>query len=348
MPAERKGLGEFHKGKGLKAFEKLIFLGFFSILVAGVPMISQIFGAFLPIPLCMVFLIYGRRVGGVFSLALLGVLIFLHSLTQSTPAPLPLMLYGLGLSLVIGEFVKRKAHPVKAFLFGGFSLFMVLGFFLFFSETFFDFSVKGEVEKNVMSVVKHYKTGPGAEFLAQGGEGTRFIKDIIEKPKDYVEQVMGWIPSAIFTTFFLSWWANFYLILRNESVWRSSEKDYPFSLNDFLKFRVGDIFIWLLIAALGLFLGGEFLLGDFGVIIGKNLLVCLGVFYFFQGFGLLIDFLVYAKVFGMIRMLIFLSMISFGMLSGVFLAILGVLDNFKDFRKSFKKKSNDDDEGDRL
>ena len=34
-----------------KKLEKLFILGFFSILLAGTPLISQIFGAFLPVPL---------------------------------------------------------------------------------------------------------------------------------------------------------------------------------------------------------------------------------------------------------------------------------------------------------
>ena len=71
------------------------------------------------------------------------------------------------------------------------------------------------------------------------------------------------------------------------------------------------------------------------------------VFYFFQGFGLLMDLLKHMKIVGMVRTLIFLSLILFGVKAGFFLALLGVLDNFKDFRKSFKKKSNED-EGDNL
>ena len=344
MPTE---FGNAQKGDSSKGFEKLIFLGLFAVLLGGVPLISQIFGAFLPIPLCISFLVYGRRTGLLFSLIVFGALSFLHSLTKTTPNPVVITLYGVGLALIIAEFVKKNVHPTRAFLFGGFSLVTILGLLLFSSEFLFDFSIRELVEKKIMFEVDFYKTGPGAKFLAQGGENTRFIQDVIDKPKDYIEKVMSWIPSAVFSTFFLSWWANFYLVLRNDKTWRGTAKDYPYSLNDFLKFRVAEPLIWLLIAALGLFLGGETLVGDVGVNAGKNILVCLGIFYFFQGFGLLIDFLIHAKVFGMLRMLIFMSMIFLGMLSGIFLAVLGILDNFKDFRESFKKQSNDD-EGDKL
>ena len=90
-----------------------------------------------------------------------------------------------------------------------------------------------------------------------------------------------------------------------------------------------DFCIWILILALSLFLGGEYLLGDRSVVIGMNLLVGAGVFYFFQGFGLLMDLLKHMKIVGMVRTLIFLSLILFGVKAGFFLALLGVLDNFK-------------------
>ena len=330
-----------------KKLEKLFILGFFSVLLAGTPLISQIFGAFLPVPLCMVFLIYGKRVGSLFAAVITVVLLFLHSSTKVTIPPVPLILYGLCFSLVIAEFVNRRVHPIRGFLIGGFSLFAILASFLFFSEFFTDFSIRGEVEKNVMNFAESFKKGPGAEALSQGGEGARRIQDIVDKPEVYVNEVMNWIPSAIFAVFFLSWWTNFYLVLRNDSVWRSSGEDYPFSLDEFVKFRVPDFCIWVLILALSLFLGGEYLLGERGVVIGINLLIGAGVFYFFQGFGLLMDLLKHMKIVGMVRTLIFLSLILFGVRSGFFLAFLGVLDNFKDFRKSFKKKNNED-EGDNL
>ena len=257
------------------------------------------------------------------------------------------MLYGVCFSLVIAEFVRRKVHPIKGFLVGGFSLFAVLVSLLLFSELFTDFSIRGEVEKNVMNFAENFKKGPGAEALSQGGEGARRIQDIVDKPEKYVNEVMNWIPSAIFAVFFLSWWTNFYLVLRNNSVWRNSKVEYPYSLDDFLKFRVSDFCIWILILALSLFLGGEYLLGDRAIVIGMNLMVGAGVFYFFQGFGLLMDLLKQMKIVGMVRTLIFLSLILFGVRAGFFLAFLGVLDNFKDFRKSFKKKNNED-EGDNL
>ena len=265
----------------------------------------------------MVFLIYGKRVGSLFAAVTTVVLLFLHSSTKVTIPPVPLMLYGSCFSLVIAEFVKRKVHPIRGFLLGVFHCSQYWLHF-FFSELFTEFSIRGEVEKNVMNFAESFKKGPGAEALSQGGEGARRIQDIVDKPEVYVNEVMNWVPSAIFAVFFLSWWTNFYLVLRNDSVWRSSGEGYPFSLEEYIKFRVPDFCIWILILALSLFLGGEYLLGERGVVIGINLLIGAGVFYFFQGFGLLMDLLKQMKIVGMVRTLIFLSLILFGVRSGFF------------------------------
>ena len=78
MSVEKNNLAGMDKRENPKRYEKLLILGFFSVLLAGTPLISQIFGAFLPVPLCMALLIYGKKVGGVFAASLTALLLFLH------------------------------------------------------------------------------------------------------------------------------------------------------------------------------------------------------------------------------------------------------------------------------
>ena len=95
-----------------------------------------------------------------------------------------------------------------------------------------------------MNFAENFKKVQARRLCPKGGEAARRIQDIVDKPENYVNEVMNWIPSAIFAVFFLSWWTNFYLVLRNDSVWRNSGVEYPFSLDEYMKFRVPDFCIW--------------------------------------------------------------------------------------------------------
>jgi hypothetical protein len=73
--------------------------------------------------------------------------------------------------------------------------------------------------------------------------------------------------------------------------------------------------------------------------LGFTIIKCLGIFYFFQGFGVFSDMLNFLGVTGFFRTL--LVMITIFMASYL-IAVAGLFDNWFDFRKYFVKRNIED------
>ena len=73
--------------------------------------------------------------------------------------------------------------------------------------------------------------------------------------------------------------------------------------------------------------------------IGFTIIKCLGIFYFFQGFGVFSDLLSFLGIVGFFRTL----MVVFVIFTGKYLiAAAGLFDNWFDFRKYFVKPKIED------
>jgi uncharacterized membrane protein required for colicin V production len=70
-----------------------------------------------------------------------------------------------------------------------------------------------------------------------------------------------------------------------------------------------------------------------------TLIKCLGIFYFFQGFGVLSELLNFLGLFGFLRTLIVIVTIFTG---NYLVAVAGLFDNWFDFRKYFNKQKSMD------
>ena len=132
-------------------------------------------------------------------------------------------------------------------------------------------------------------------------------------------------------------------MLKLGPLWRSVHS-YPYNIRNLTSFKVPFSFVWPLIIGLVLAVGNAYeQLGDWAEVAGYNILLMLGIFYFFQGFGILSELLNKWRIFGFFRtMVIFFSVI----MGYQVLALVGVLDTWVDFRRLFNKKNND--EGDKL
>jgi hypothetical protein len=233
--------------------------------------------------------------------------------------------------------ILRKVHPIKAFISVGIFLTLFFGIGLGMAIKVANFSPKKLIEESVEKIVADLKTSEKLDVIkAEEGEDARVIKDMINNPKSLVDKIVSWLPAGIFVTIFFTCWLCFYVILRNSLFWRQ-KVNYPFGLRDFLRFKVPDYFVYPLIGALVLTLGGDYLLGNFGTIVGGNLLYCLGIFYFFHGLGIFVELLDHLKVFGFLRILMFAVTFLF---AWRVLVIAGVFDLWVNFRKFFNKNNN--------
>lgn len=321
------------------SFGKLLFLAVMSVALCSFGPLS----VFAPVPLILAFLLYGRLttlfIGAVCTSALWFV---------SAKFAIPQVIAGMYLmaflySILISEVVLRNINPVKGLIFSGLILVTLIGGSLIVYNQVSKVSVKSELSiatTKLMSLVK--EQNKNNEALNSDGEEARAFQDFISKPEDLAKEIYGMLPAIIFVFSFFGLWISLFMTLRNSPIWRY-KVPYSFSLKDLINFRAPDIFVWPLIFSLVCVVGADYGLPKVAESIGTNLLYCLGVFYFFQGFGVYNAFLKYLKIKGFMKTIFVVFTL---VMAPKFLAILGMFDMWFDFRKFLTNSKKD--EGDIL
>ena len=321
------------------SFGKLMFLAIIAVALCSFGPLS----VFAPVPLILVFLLYGRLttlfIGGVCT----SILWFV-----SVKYAIPLVIAGMYLSaflyaILIAEIILRNINPVKGLIYAGIILVTLVGGLLIGFNQFSKVSVKSELKASVVKLMAMVKEqNKNNEALNSNGEDARALQDFISKPEELANEIYGVLPAVIFVFAFFGLWISLYMTLRNSVIWRFKHP-YSFSLKDLINFRAPDFFVWPLILSLVCVVGADYGLPKQAVIAGTNLLYCLGVFYLFQGFGVYNAFLKYLKVGGFLKtMFVVFTLV----MAYKFLAVLGMFDLWFDFRKFFTNKKKD--EGDIL
>ena len=170
-------------------------------------------------------------------------------------------------------------------------------------------------------------------------EETREVRDILDNPERLVDKVYSNIPGILFFGVFAAVWLSLFVTLRNSPIWRYRVL-YPYTLKELINFKVPEYLIWLLIVGLVLFVGSDHGLGAMAEVAGTNILVCLSVLYFFQGFGVYNDFMTFLRIRGFLRIIFtaFTVLYTWKILVGV-----GIFDLWFNFRKFFKKQNGEGD-----
>jgi len=307
---------------------KFVFLAIIAFALTSFPPLSIL----APAPLAFGLLLFGRSKGiglacfYAVSFCLLSIY-YPKTFPLLGPASILLALEG----VLLAQLILKKVPPKKGFVLTGISIVLGAVVLIGLMTLLFDFNIEKFIESLVMGWIEKFNASKGLEGLQ--GDELRKAKDFIENPKTYISGILTWMPVGTFVITIFSVWASFYVILRNSLLWRG-KVSYPYGLRDLLNFKMPDYFVWPLIVALALTLGGEYLLGETGVLVGTNILYMLGIFYFFQGFGVVVDSLDHFKIFGFIRTL--LLAFSFFFFWRV-IVIVGVFDLWINFRKFLKK-----------
>ena len=168
--------------------------------------------------------------------------------------------------------------------------------------------------------------------MKTGGEDARILSDILSSPEKTVTQIIRWSPSLLVSVIFGGLWVCLGVVIKNAPLWRD-RLAYPWNSSHFLAFTMPFHSVWFLILGMVCYLLGD-PAGDSLRVIGGNVLYCMGVFYFFQGFGILIDFLVHVNISGILRTIFIITAVVMGW---KLIVLLGVFDMWFNFRKFFKK-----------
>ncbi len=296
---------------------------------------------FAPVPIVMTFLLFGKRRAMMLGSLTMFLLIILSFKYQAAMATAGVYFMSFIYGTIIAEIIFRGVHPIRGLVRAGLAIIFA---FLFVGGLFFslsEVSLTGELEKVVMAYADQIKATQG-EVLSNAGHEADMVREFVNNPKAIVTEITNWIPAALVVGVFIGIWASLFVVLRNTLVWKKTQK-YDYTLKDLVHFKVSEYLIFPLILGLVLALAGESIIGPMGPVIGGNLLYCIGVFYFFQGFGIFLDFLTHIKVAGFLRTVL--------VIVGIFMAwraivLIGVFDLWVNFRKFLKQKNvNNDDQG---
>jgi hypothetical protein len=291
---------------------------------------------FAPFPLALASILYGRTKG-----LLVGVAGMVVTFLFATLLYKDLTLFGFYLFVFlfgagISEIVRRGVSPVKGMVTFGLAIILITSaaFAYLMSSmktTPKDFIIQ-QIEKSTDKIEEQKKA------IEQSGDKDSIqVLQLLDRPDLLAKELIESFPSYFFMGVFLMLWFNMFLVLKSRRLLFSGN-DYPHSEKDLLNFKVP--FGFVIVLALGLVLA---VWGDkFGTpfeSIGNTVIRCLGIFYFFQGFGVFSDLLNFLGIVGFFRTLIVMITIF---VASYLIAVAGLFDNWFDFRKYFVKRKTED------
>lgn len=292
---------------------------------------------FAPFPLALSVILYGRGKGYLIALAGLVVSFMISFMLFKTPVLFGfyaiVAVFGLG----IAEIVHRGISPVKGLVIYGLSVLALL------------FGGVGAYINSQNMTPKQYIMQQIANSADEIAEQKKIIEQstdknalqvlqLLDKPELIADEVLDVFPSYFFIGVFVMLWFNMFLVLKSRRLLLSGH-DYPYSEMNLLKFKVPFPFVILLAIGLALVVFGNGYLGAVYESYGYKIILCLGIFYFFQGFGVFSDLLTFVGIGGFFRSLIVMLVIF---MANYLIAVAGLFDNWFDFRQYFVKRYTED------
>lgn len=313
---------------------RLLLLGASSVILC----ISFVMTVFAPFPLALAIIMYGRVKGYLVGMGGL-VLSFVFASMVSGDLTLfgfyfCVLIFGAG----IAEIVHRGISPVKGLIsFGlGFLGLISLAFGLAMNSmntTPKEFIIE-QIEKSGDKIAKQKKA-----VEMSGDKDSIQVLQLLDRPDLLAKEMINSFPGYIFMGVFIMLWFNMFLVLKSRRLLFSGQ-DYPYSEKNLMNFQVPFGFVIVLALALAMAIWGSEFTTTFPVeLIGVTIIKCLGIFYFFQGFGVFSDFLNFLGIVGFFRTLIVMITIF---MASYLIAVAGLFDNWFDFRKYFVKRKTED------
>ncbi len=309
---------------------KMFLFAFLALLLS----MSFFMAVFSPLAMGLVFIIYGKKKGLLMALATLIVMTIVSLTWLQSSGFIFVHIGALVFAYFIGDTILSNLHPIKGIMKAGAYILLALTVVILFSVGMSEKSIQGQmigqVEELAKPILKEKE-----KFLAQGGNEARQFVELLEKPEVLAEKLLRVMPAYLFVGVFFVLWLNMFLLLRGiRGVLIFT--DYPYRDRDLMGFKLPDLLVWGVIAGLALFLGADYFgLGKNAETLGMTVLYCLGIFYFFQGVGVLMFTMNIFRFPAMMKSFILMLMI---VTIPWLLAGLGVFDTWADFRTLILKK----------
>ncbi len=307
---------------------KLLFLGVLSLLFCA----SLLMSLFAPFPIILAAIVYGRQKAYSMAAICFGVAALASMLVFKESTFAVLYLVTIIFSSILIEIISRTIAPAKGMVAAGLSIAGITSLLVTFisltSPLTFKQMLVSEFEKNTQLFEKQKET-----LANQTSKETIQIQALLSQPELLADEVLKSFPGYFFMALFFVLWVNLYLALRTRRLLHLS-KEFTYSEQDLLNFKVADQFVFVLIGALVLAIWGDDWF-SYGSTVGLTLIKALGIFYFCQGFGIFVRFLNLWRIFGLFRTL----MIMFIVLTSAWLvALVGLFDMWVNFNRFMKRK----------
>lgn len=305
---------------------RLLLLGASSVVLC----LSSLMAVFTPFPMAMAMVLYGRARG--YAVAFLGLCVSLPLGYLMTGDFTVAMFYGaLGLfAVVIAEALMRSWGPVKSIVVAGLTFMSCLGLVVGLAISQQNISPVDFFAQEITKVKEKL------EVARSEGKFEQNLEDLgLARPSEEIaKEILILIPGYLFIGTFFVLWVNMFLALKGQRLLRT-ESAVKYDERALLGFKMP--FFWAYFVAIGLALvvGADYLQLSWAEPVGMNLLRMLGVFYFFQGFGVLLDYLNHFGVLGLFRTLIVMAIV---LVMPSLIAFLGLFDTWFDFTQKIRKK----------
>ncbi|MES2527505.1 MAG: DUF2232 domain-containing protein [Bdellovibrionota bacterium] len=311
---------------------RLILLGTSSVILC----LSFVMSVFAPFPLSLAVILYGRTLGILTGLAgLVATFAFAYFMYQDLTLfwfYACVLIFG----IAIAEIVMRNIAPVKGLVVFG------LAFILSFAGigTYILKSRNQTVEQYIVQQMElsKDKIEQQKKIIEQSTDKDSLqVLQLLDRPVLLARELIESFPSYFFMGVFLMLWFNMFLALKSRRLLLSAQ-DYPHSEKNLLNFKVPFELIPVLVVGFVLAIWGN----DMGALnwepVGLTIIKCLGIFYFFQGFGVMSDLLTFLGIMGFFRSIMVMIVI---LMANYLIAAAGLFDNWFDFRKYFVKRKTD-------
>lgn len=292
---------------------------------------------FAPFPLALGFILYGRAKG-----VMTGILGMVLSFIFASMIYRDLTLFGFYIGVFIfafgiSEIARRGISPVKGLVAFG------LGFILLISASFYSVikTENASVEQFVLQQLEKNKDKLAEQkkmIEESSDENSVEVLQLLDRPDLIAKSMIESLPSYFFIGVFLMLWFNMFLVLKSRRLLLSGQ-DHPYSEKNLLNFKVPFGFVIPLSLGLVMAVWGDKLGFPYSELMGDTIVKCLGIFYFFQGFGVFSDLLNFLGIVGFFRTLIVMVVIF---MASYLIAAAGLFDNWFDFRKYFVKTKIED------
>lgn len=243
------------------------------------------------------------------------------------------LVFGLG----IAEIVLRGISPVKGLVGLGLGFLMIVSGVFTFAIQSFNTSPKEfiiqQLEKSADKIAEQKKM-----IELSGDKDSIQVLQLLDNPDLLASEIIESFPSYIFIAVFLMLWFNMFMVLKSRRLLNSGQS-YPYDEKNLLNFKMPFGFVLVLVLGLVLATWGSSLGSNNYESLGVTMLKCLGVFYFFQGFGVYSDLLNFLNIKGFLRTILVMMTL---VMANYLIAIAGLFDNWFDFRKYFVKRKTEE------